>query len=236
MKGSYSAALMVVIVMTAAPGLLVASPAAHELVGEGFTCRATAFATLGGLDAVGEGEVSLFANADYHPVTTTIRYRVRDRVTGVGSLETYWSTKADGLPDVSSAPEWLRIPLRASVPDHFAVRVLLDGIPVGTHRFVRTNGVVSDIDALGTAARPEPLPAVLSAGDHPWLPSLSGHRTLGYELRTGDRMIAGETFLLPDWKRQRGKLAAAHKDVISQVRAMSCGRSIILRPVSPARP
>ena len=210
-------------------GLATAPLATARTVSEGYTCSAAAFSMIGGWGGIGEVEASMFADADYQPVSTTLKYTVRDRVTGFGKLEASWPVTADGafLPTV---PGYVRIPIRASVPNDFSVTVTLDDAPGVTHRFRRTLQYVTDLDATGFAARVQAAPAVISEADHPWLPDLHVHRTLSVNIQHDGAPTIGDTFLLPNWQDARKQVSNAFRAVEKLRRQNHCDRTMVLRP------
>lgn len=178
-------------------------------VSHGYACSATAFTTIGGLDGVGEGSVSMSLDENYKPVSTTVTYNVRDRVTGFGQFEASWPITG-GVPfEVPSGPGYVRILFRASVPDDFVLAVSLDGAPAGTHRFRRAGQYVSDLDAIGFASRKRLTQAAVSERDHPWIPDLRGHNTVSYDIRFPGAPAIGQSYLLPDWHAARKQVASA---------------------------
>jgi hypothetical protein len=222
-----SSAVFVFLVSIGVVATLFAAPATAQ-IDEGFTCSAPAFATIGGLDMIGEGRMSMFVDKDYRPVSTTFRYQVRDRITGMGKLEASWAA-AGGAPDFAVVPSNLRIPVRARVPDSFTITVSFDTAPVATHRFERTGGIVKDLDATGFAARGEPIPAIVSAGEHSWLPAWQGRRLLSYDLRAAGASAISDTFLLPDFKAFRRQIARATRSMNELRRKRSCDRTFVLK-------
>ena len=210
-------------------GLFTSPPAMAEIVSHGYFCSAKAFTTIGGWDGVGEGDVSMSLDENYQPLSTTVTYNVRDRVTGFGQFEASWPLTANTPFDVASGPGYVRIMFRASVPDDFILAVSLDGAPVGAHRFRRTGKYVSDLDAIGFASKNRLTQAAMSESDHPWIPDLRGHSTLSYDIRFPGEPAIGQTYLLPDWRAVRTQVASALAMVEKFRRKHRCDSTLSIR-------
>lgn len=76
---------------------------------DGYHCTVAAFSILGGLDAVGIGEVTLRADAAYNPTGASFEYLVRDRVSHLLRMSATWNM-VDGLQDGLGPIQSLRFP------------------------------------------------------------------------------------------------------------------------------
>lgn len=177
----------------------------------------------------GRSGVSMSLDENYQPLSTTMTYNVRDRVTGFGQFEASWPLTVNTPFDVASDLGYVRILFRASVPDDFVLAVSLDGAPVGAHRFRRAGQYISDLDAIGVASRKRLTQAALSESDHPWIPDLRGHSTLSYDIRFPGAPTIGQTYLLPDWRAFRKQVASALAMVEKLQRKHRCDPTVSIR-------
>jgi hypothetical protein len=187
---------------------------------DGYSCTATAFGNLGGIDADAAGEVQLLADAAYAPTALRFTYFVRDRRTGWGRMAATW-TLTESAPDSFGPIESLRIPfLRGSPPDEPAmITFSLDGTAAAT---------VSAANRIERAADGHIRAIEMRARDGS-VPELRGHRLFGYVLaNAGGVRVAADDFLLPDWRRQRGAIRSAIREVRALLRARRCDPTYVV--------
>jgi len=197
---------------------------------DGYVCSAETIFGIGGMDAEGVGEIMVRTDPDYRETGARFSYKVRERLFGRGRMDATWA-----LPDAKSGAmgpiESLWLPFWTHLLDlPSVIEVSLDGAPPTSTPIADKTWLQIDRDGTVSGLR---LSAKAGAA-----PELRGHRSFAYRVKSaGGLVMAGETFLLPDWKEASRRISWGLKEARAKLRTKRCGRFIILsRPFEPGKP
>ena len=193
-----------------------------------YTCVAQAFSNMGGMHAVGVGEVSLTFDTAGRPISGTFRYAVRDRAAGFTRLVATWSLVNDR--QVSLGPiQSIRIPFHRQIREPLAKIALHMGeqtppaapVPLSTTRWI-------ELHPDGGAF------AITMRVDDGAIPELRDHRSFGYVLTGGDgSQILADFFLMPDWRRVASAIRSATRRARGLMRRGRCNPTYIIGAAQP---
>ena len=212
----------------AALSILLASPAAAEIVDRGYTCTAPAFSMIGGIHGEGRGAVSLRLDQSYNAKSASFTYGVFDRVTGRMKMQATWALPTRQL-DGSSVMTRFLIPLYATTADPpFGVGVTLDGKLVGKAGSSAGSGVIH-FDRDGRRFAQSGRSVIASDATARWMPDLRTGKLLAYSVMgPGNKILEGELFLLPDWARAPKAVRAAMAAAERLRRKRKCDETFVL--------
>ena len=197
----------------------VCAPARAAGSPDGYSCFVEAFTNIGAMHGVGVGEVRLEADPQHRATAASFTYHVRDRSpfggTGYGRMSATWELvggRAEAMSPIRSV--WL--PFHRGLPSRPAtVALSLDEGPPESIA-IADSWLQKDSTGRANGLR---LPANEGAA-----PELRGRRSFGYRVKAEDGSdLFSDFFLMPDWKKIRGPIAAALGRARSMLNKKKCG-------------